>query len=107
MKYLAIFVIYFSCFHMPLYAQSGITLSHNSFFKSNIFSKNNLDKTFLDESKLKFSKNKKDIQKIPLAYCYNNLAFFCKVEVKIEKRFSIPIKFRLGSLDYANYLEQK
>lgn len=66
-----------------------------------------MHKTFLEESKLNFSKSKKDIQKIPLAYCYNNLAFFCKVEVKIEKRFSIPIKFRLGSLDYANYLEQK
>lgn len=42
---------------------------------------------------------------IPLAYNYKSLAFFCKVEVKMEQKFKTPIKFRLGSVNYTDYLE--
>jgi len=46
-------------------------------------------------------------QKMPLVYAYKDLALFCKIEVKLEKVVKMPIKFRLGSVDYVDWLEGK
>lgn len=35
------------------------------------------------------------------------LAFFCKIEVILEKKNGIPIKFRLGDIDKVDQLEGK
>jgi hypothetical protein len=42
----------------------------------------------------------------PLYYC-NHLGFFCQKELQIQKITSLPLFFRLGSMDYVNYMEQK
>jgi hypothetical protein len=43
----------------------------------------------------------------PKAWCYADLAFFCKLEVKMEKAARFPIKFRLGDVGYVDRLEGK
>jgi hypothetical protein len=41
------------------------------------------------------------------AFFPQNLSFFCKKEWQFERTTHIPLKFRLGSLDYCNMLEGK
>lgn len=44
---------------------------------------------------------------IEQSFYTNGLGFFCRKELEIEKLSSIPFRFRLGSLAYVDYLEQK
>lgn len=46
-------------------------------------------------------------QLLPAGYYFNSLGFFCKKEIQFEKATSVPLRIRLGSLDYTNYLERK
>lgn len=47
------------------------------------------------------------ISDIPNAYNYNDLAIFCKLEVQLEQKTQIPIKFRLGEFNHIEKLEGK
>jgi hypothetical protein len=44
---------------------------------------------------------------IPGDFYTRNFGFFCKKELEFEKTAHIPLRFRLGSLQYCNYLEGK
>jgi hypothetical protein len=44
---------------------------------------------------------------VPPNFYADKLGFFCKKELKLEKKIKIPFRFRLGSLNYVNQLEGK
>jgi hypothetical protein len=43
---------------------------------------------------------------IPADFYTRNLGFFCRQELKMQDAH-VPVSFRLGSLEYCNWLEQK
>jgi len=48
------------------------------------------------------------IQALSLSKTYwEELGFFCKMEIKMEQKARFPVKFRLGTVDYVDRLEGK
>ncbi|MEO7047042.1 MAG: hypothetical protein ABI091_17195 [Ferruginibacter sp.] len=61
---------------------------------------------FINNSYSKLSNNIPN-SGIPSNFYTCNLGFFCKEEIKLEKAVKIPVKFRLGSVQYVDWMEGK
>jgi len=46
-------------------------------------------------------------QATPLVYSYEQLAFFCRIDVQLEKSVGLPVKFRLGEVQMVEQLERQ
>jgi hypothetical protein len=53
--------------------------------------------------------NAQDVEKIILdpRFYVNNLGFFCRQEIKLQAVTSLPLVFRLGSVQYCDRMEGK
>jgi chorismate mutase len=49
----------------------------------------------------------KVINTLPAGYYYNSVGFFCQKELQVEKALKVPLKIRLGSVNYTDKLEGK
>ncbi len=61
-------------------------------------------------SPLAHTNNKKGQAMIPLIAADNysqNFGFFCKKELQLEKVTGVPFKFRLGTVQYCDWMEGK
>ena len=72
--------------------------------KTKAFTRSLLTPFFLEENSFEsFTKP----MAIPSAYKYDELGMFCKWEVQMEKAAKIPVKFRLGEVQYVERMEGK
>ena len=44
---------------------------------------------------------------MPIVYSYEQLAFFCRIDVQLEKSVGIPVKFRLGDVQAVEQMEKQ
>jgi hypothetical protein len=66
-----------------------------------------LAKKFVFESKLYPTQIKKPAINIRQDFMSSKQGFICRQEWKFEKKTKLPVRIRLGSLDYVNKMEGK
>jgi hypothetical protein len=102
----------FSQQQMPLFAQKAphllksfenfkVTGNQNDSYPAFHFIYNEVPRPFIP-SPLRFR-----MEATNANFTIQNLPFFCKKEFQFEKNTSVPLRVRLGSLDYVNKLEGK
>ena len=104
----------FSQQQMPLFAQKTPHIKSSGNFKARVNRITVIQATLLSVMKYpyRFTLNPfpfrmEGIEVINANFTIQNLPFFCKKEFLFEKNTSVPLRVRLGSLDYVNKLEGK
>ena len=72
--------------------------------------KDSASKAFINFPRLNFSPIRSQnytIRPVAANFYVKNLGFFCLQELKLEAVTRIPFRFRLGSVNYCNWMEGK
>lgn len=101
----------FSQQQMPLFAQKAPHISTYpvNFQGTGIQNDNSYPSPFINNGTFRFTPNPFPFRltAVDANFTMQNLPFFCKKEFLFEKNTSVPLRVRLGSLDYVNKLEGK
>ncbi|MEP7255757.1 MAG: hypothetical protein ABI666_08260 [Ferruginibacter sp.] len=84
--------------------QSNNKITANTYFHSNT-NKNPARKIVNTKSSIFL--NPVSFSVINADYYTKNFGFFCKKELEFEKTTKVPLKFRLGSVQYCDWMEGK
>ena len=76
-------------------------------FQNSLLRHSRMVSTPANGGKIDLLQSKKLLQPLDGGYFSNQLTFFCRAESRLEKATGVPLKFRLGSLAYTDYLERK
>ena len=89
-----------------VFSMKEITLAQSQFKQNSHFINPN---PFSLKGQIKFSPNYLNVFPLRLApnQYFSNWSLFCEAEYRFEKNTGLPLRFRLGSLDYVNGLEGK
>ena len=107
-------VVLFLMFSGKIFGQENVTdisapkLSNTETYSTKMPYKTTfVSKYFLNDESTTAGKQIISLKIISPSFYASNLGFICKKELQIDKVVAVPFRFRLGSLAYVNYLEQK